>query len=308
MLGRWEDESVEFVLLGVDGTEVASIDDVSGDMQLFAGSGGTILTENRPGGGGSSVLLSADGQRRDPIPGLADNEWVAEAVSSPDGSVLALSVAVSATEVPVVRIVEAATGVEITEIAEPERQVWPMAWSTDGRFLFCERAISDTSSSPTGDNDQQPPVDWAVYDIETGAAQRISLPAGRWVGEIRMSEAAPPAEDLTPVDWGINIDDAGSGVHLVHMIVEARPLAPGQVDGVSGRLVWDETVVDLCRIEIREVGVGFVHVGDIFGTDEGCGSNPTAMQDAFDEFGLPETACVTVRADGVDHEFCAPMS
>ena len=108
--------------------------------------------------------------------------------------------------------------------------------------------------------------------------------------------------------WGIAIDDGGSGVHLVDMIVEARPLTPDQVDSVSGRLIWDETVVDLCRIEIREVGPGFVHIGDIFRTDEGCGSNPTAMQDASEEFGLPETGCVAVRAAGVDHEYCAPLS
>jgi hypothetical protein len=206
------------------------------------------------------------------------------------------------------RIVEVATGAEIAEITEPEREVWPMAWSRDGRFLFYERRISDYSGSSAGDDDQEPPVDWVVYDTGTGSAQRISLPEGRWVIEIRMNEAGPPVEQLTPVAWGIDIDDADSGVHLVDMIVEARPLTPDQVDRVSGRLVWGETVVDLCRIEIREVGGGFVHIGDIFGTDEGCGANPTAMQDAFDEFGLPETACVAVRAAGVDHEYCAPLS
>jgi hypothetical protein len=31
------------------------------------------------------------------------------------------------------------------------------------------------------------------------------------------------------------------------------------------------------------------------------------MQDAFDEFGLPETACVTVTVDGYDHDYCAPL-
>jgi hypothetical protein len=110
------------------------------------------------------------------------------------------------------------------------------------------------------------------------------------------------------VTWGITIDEAGPGVHLVDMIVDVRPLAPDQVDAVSGRLVWDDTVFDLCRIEVREAGVGFVHVGDIFGTNEPCGDDPGAMQDAFDEFGLPETACVTVTVDGTDHDYCAPLS
>jgi hypothetical protein len=31
------------------------------------------------------------------------------------------------------------------------------------------------------------------------------------------------------------------------------------------------------------------------------------MQDAVDQFGLPETACVTVWFGGVDHEYCAPL-
>ena len=30
--------------------------------------------------------------------------------------------------------------------------------------------------------------------------------------------------------------------------------------------------------------------------------------DPFDEFGLPETACVEIRAAGVDHTYCAPLS
>jgi hypothetical protein len=67
-------------------------------------------------------------------------------------------------------------------------------------------------------------------------------------------------------------------------------------------------VVDLCGIGIR-VNEGLaLHIGDIFQTTEGCGSNPTAMQDAFDAYGLPTTACVTVAAGGLDHEYCAPLA
>jgi hypothetical protein len=97
------------------------------------------------------------------------------------------------------------------------------------------------------------------------------------VGDIRTSEVVPAAEHVTAATWGIDIDEAVQGVHMVDMIVDVRPLAPDQVDGASGWLVWEQTVVDLCRIEIRELGFAFVHVGDTFGTDEGCGSNPTAM-------------------------------
>ena len=304
---RWEEERPEFVLLDVDGTEVASIGNDTVDV-VVAGSGGTILTEELPGQGASSSLLSVDGQRRDPVPGLADDEWVAGALWSPDGSLLALSLWDYATDGSVIRIVEVATGVEIAGITEPEREVWPMAWSRDGRFLFYERSTSGFYEGPAGDANGEPPVDWVVYDTETDFAQSISLPEGWFVSEIRTSEPASLAEQLTPVAWGIAIDEAGSGVHMVDMIVDARPLTPDQVEDLSGQLMWDEAIVDLCRIEIREAGGGFLHIGDIFGTDEGCGSNPAAMQQAFDEFGLPETACVAVRAAGVDHEYCAPLS
>jgi hypothetical protein len=90
------------------------------------------------------------------------------------------------------------------------------------------------------------------------------------------------------------------------MVVDAIPLTAEKVEDVSGRLIWDEKVVDLCQIGFG-MGDGFPQIGDIFQTTEGCGSNPTAMQDAFDEFGLPETACVTVTVDGLDHEYCAPL-
>ena len=115
---------------------------------------------------------------------------------------------------------------------------------------------------------------------------------------------------VTPVQWGINPDDPdwNPGIHTVLMIVEVRPLTVGVVEDVSGRLIWDETVVDLCGIDIRREGDGFLHIGDIFQTSEGCGNHPTAMQDAFDESGLPETACVTVRFGGVDHEYCSPLT
>jgi hypothetical protein len=112
---------------------------------------------------------------------------------------------------------------------------------------------------------------------------------------------------FTPLQWGVTLNDSGPGTHLVFMIVDVRPLTTNDVEDVSGRLIWEGTVVDLCTIHIRQERVGFLHFGDIFGTDEGCESNPTAMKDAFDEFGLPETACLTVTVGGDDHEYCAPL-
>jgi hypothetical protein len=132
-------------------------------------------------------------------------------------------------------------------------------------------------------------------------------------GDIRTVHPTPFVQPdgpftFSPVQWGITLNESGPGTHSVLMIADVRPLTTNDVEDVSGRLIWDETVVDLCRIDIRQEGVGFIHVGDIFQTTEGCGSNPTAMQDAFDEFGLPETACVTVRFGGLDHDYCAPLS
>jgi hypothetical protein len=153
-------------------------------------------------------------------------------------------------------------------------------------------------------------VDWVVYDTATGVATELSVPEGQYLGEIRTSEPVPVAEQFTPVEWGIDLDEEswGPGVHTVFMEVDARPLLPGQVEGVSGKLIWDETVVELCNIGMDDVGNGSLHIGDTFQTIEGCGTNPTAMQDAFDEYGLPETACLAVRVDGLDHEYCAPLA
>jgi hypothetical protein len=146
------------------------------------------------------------------------------------------------------------------------------------------------------------------YDITKGTSVTVPLPPQ--VGDIRTSEPVPAAEQFTPVEWGIALEEEswGPGVYTVFMTVDVRPLLPDQVEDVSGRLMWDETVVDLCNIGLDDVGDGFLHIGDTFQTIEGCGANPTAMQDAFDEFGLPETACVAVRLDGVDYEYCAPLT
>ena len=110
------------------------------------------------------------------------------------------------------------------------------------------------------------------------------------------------------LEWGISLNDEGPGVHTISMIAGARPTAGDLVEEVSGRLIWDETVVDLCGIHIRGVEEGLLRIGDIFQTTEGCGNNPTAMQDAFDRFGLPETACLAVKFGLVTYETCDPLS
>lgn len=115
----------------------------------------------------------------------------------------------------------------------------------------------------------------------------------------------------TPVDWQVVLDEAGPGVHTVHMIVDFGSTSESGDEAdleASGRLVWEQGEVELCGIEFRdEVAAGRLGVGDIFQTTEGCGDDPTAMQDAFDEFGQPTQGCVEATLDGDTYEYCAPL-
>lgn len=125
--------------------------------------------------------------------------------------------------------------------------------------------------------------------------------------------------DASPVEWEIVLEDQGVDVHTVHMIADFGPApenseTPGDLPFVeanleaSGRLVWEQGEVALCGVKYRfEAGEGRLGVGDIFQTTEGCGDDPTAMQDAFDQFGLPVEGCVVATLDGVRHEYCAPL-
>lgn len=114
-------------------------------------------------------------------------------------------------------------------------------------------------------------------------------------------------DPLIDEEWTITLDAEGAGVHTVVMITTFRPLEEADIEDLGGRLVWDEVEVELCRIGIRSVGNGFVQVGDIFQTTEDCDGD-LGMPQAFDEFGPPESACVFVRAGGVDDEYCAPLT
>ena len=108
-------------------------------------------------------------------------------------------------------------------------------------------------------------------------------------------------------EWRIALSEQGGGIHTVFMIKTFSPLEEADIEDLGGRLVWEEAEIDLCAVGIRSVGDGFVQIGDIFSTAEGCDKD-TGMRQAFDEFGPPETACVYVRAHGVDDEYCAPLT
>ena len=94
------------------------------------------------------------------------------------------------------------------------------------------------------------------------------------------------------------------------MIADVTPLLEADVQSVSGKLVWNETEVDMCFADVRHDGVDFVRVGDGFESNFqglGCSEN-AAMEAAFNDYGIPENACLTVRTGNVDHEYCAPLN
>ena len=127
------------------------------------------------------------------------------------------------------------------------------------------------------------------------------------------SEEAAPIETADEVDqgfeggvqdkWSISADGDAPGSYIFSMIRTFSPLEEADVEHLGGRFVWPEAQLDLCDVNIWGVGDGFVQIGAISTTTEGC----PGLLSAFVDFGLPETACVFVRSHGVDDEYCAPL-
>jgi len=285
------------VLLDADGMELVLVEPDSDGVVVVACPAGALMAEQAVEGSSSWVLLSLDGVRRTEVPGLAGKESVGNVWWSPDGSRLALTASDPGADGLSLLLVDAATGETVAEIVESGSEVSEARWSSDGRFLLYGRHV------PSGPSQTA----LVVYDTLHGAiAAEVPLPENQEVLEIRSADPTIVTRP-TPSQWGIDLNDAGPGVHTVFMLVDASSLAGEHIEELAGRLIWAETVVDLCGISIRADEDALLHVGDIFQTTEGCGSNPTAMQDAFDAYGLPESACVSMTAGDVEHEYCAPL-
>lgn len=121
----------------------------------------------------SEFATDADGRVRSVIPGLADQEPVADVAWSPDGTLAAVVIDEHwDNEVPKLRVTRLETGQALTEIAEHDAVVFAMTWSTDGRFLIYELWNFDTETGAL-----------AFYDTVTNATVRT--PVGEVIDEIR---------------------------------------------------------------------------------------------------------------------------
>lgn len=135
----------------------------------------------------------------------------------------------------------------------------------------------------------------------------------------QVRQAFDPSEEATPTetsdeadqgfeggvqdDWSISADGDAPGSYIFSMIKTFSPLEEADVEDLGGRFVWPETELELCDVNIW-AGDGFVQIGTVSPTTEGC----PGMLEAFVDFGLPETACVFVRSNGIDDEYCAPLA
>jgi hypothetical protein len=111
--------------------------------------------------------------------------------------------------------------------------------------------------------------------------------------------------DVGPVqdEWSITSDGDVAGSYVFSMIKTFSPMEEADVEDVGGRLVWPETEIDLCDVNTYSAGDAFVQIGIVLPTTEGC----PGMLPAFVDFGLPESACLFVRSNGIDDEYCAPL-
>ena len=89
------------------------------------------------------------------------------------------------------------------------------------------------------------------------------------------------------------------------MTADVSPLRRADLQGFVGILGWPETAVTLCNVSVRGEGLDYLRLGDIFQTSE-CADE--GLQEAFDNYGLPELACLFVWTSGFEFEYCEPLA
>jgi hypothetical protein len=105
-------------------------------------------------------------------------------------------------------------------------------------------------------------------------------------------------------EWSISPDGDGVGSYIISMVKTFSIVEGATVEEPGGRLIWPETEIELCDVNIWGLGEGFVQIGIVSPTTEGC----PGMLSAFVDNGVPQTACLFARSNGVDDEYCAPLA
>jgi len=124
------------------------------------------------------------------------------------------------------------------------------------------------------------------------------------------ADVTDPSLAVAPVEWTLGPFEPARRIYTIFTIAKVEPLVQNEVVEWSGRLVWIAVTVELCNVQLRFVdeGAEVLHFGDGYQTTEGCGENPTAMQDAFDKYGPPRTACLhIVSLNSGAGEYCGPL-
>ena len=132
-----EEGTSEWILVDADGTKIT----IESDSSMLAESpdGISMWRDNEEHRIDSPFPLSSDGQRRGPVPNLADDEWLFGASWSPDGTHLAMRLEPGFNRPHgVFRVVDVATGAVMVEVEESDSQVITTAWSKNGRFFLYE--------------------------------------------------------------------------------------------------------------------------------------------------------------------------
>jgi hypothetical protein len=196
-------------------------------------------------------------------------------------------------------------------IVADDGQAPPEGWwiASNGRWFPPE--LHPDAAPPSGSDLARLPW-WRQRGMLVAGAVVALWAVGIVVANVERHQAARESEEdergaLQTDEWIIDPNGAGDGIAVIYMITTFSPLDESDVDHVGGRLVWDETEIELCGVEVRATDEASVQIGDIFSITQGCNGD-TQMRDAFDDFGTPQTACVVVRVRGVDDEHCAPLA